>query len=104
MEPATKQVVNIPNNELTTYTFKGQIPASPVLSKKAQDKNVFKYLHSAYIISLWQLWEDGCTAILNKQFINVVKGTNLVLSEKDKSNEWYVGHPFNFPSPTTFKY
>ena len=36
MKPATNQVVNLPNNEVMTYYFKGQIPASLVLSKNAR--------------------------------------------------------------------
>ena len=67
MKPATNQVVNTSNNEVTTYSFKGQTPAYSVLSKKARDAHVFKDLNIAYLISFGQLCDDWCTDILDKK-------------------------------------
>ena len=58
-KPATNQVVNLPNNEVMTYSFKGQIPDSLVLLKNTRDAHVFKDTHSASIICLVQLCDDG---------------------------------------------
>ena len=52
MKPATNQVVNIPNNKVITYSFKAQIPYCSVISQKARDAHVFKYLYSASLVSL----------------------------------------------------
>ena len=65
MKLATDQVVNFPNNKVVTSSFKGQIPASSVISKKSLDANVFKYIHRAYMIYLLQLCDYGRTDILD---------------------------------------
>ena len=51
MEPSTNQVVNPQNNEFITFSFKGQIPATSVLSKKSQDAHFSEIstLHILYI-------------------------------------------------------
>ena len=50
-----------------------------MLSQEAQYANVFKDIHSEYLISLGKFCDNGCTDILDKK-IHVVKGNNLVLS------------------------
>ena len=80
MKPATNKVVNTPNKKVITSYFKGQTPASSVIPKKPWDANVFKYIHSKSITSLGTLCDDGCTAINDKKWVRVVKGTHLVLS------------------------
>ena len=63
-KPVTNQVVNLPNNKVMTYYFKSQIPASSVPPKKARYTHVLKDLHSASLISLLKLCDDGYTDIL----------------------------------------
>ena len=58
MKPETNHIVEIPSSS------KGKIPASSVIPKKARDAHVFKYLHSASLISLGRLYDDGCTDII----------------------------------------
>ena len=64
MKTAMKKFVNIPNNEVITYSFKSKIPASSVLSKNTRDKNAFKDIQIEYLIYLGQLCDDECTAII----------------------------------------
>ena len=82
-----------------TSSFKGQIPASSVLSKKARDTNVFKDLYRVSIISLEQLCDDGCTATLDKKLIRFVKGTRLVLSGKRNQMDGLWDIPLTSPVP-----
>ena len=74
---------------------------SSVFSKKARYAHVLKYIHSASIISLGKLRDDGCTDILDKKRIHVVKGTRLVLSVKRKKMDglWDIHLPAPVPSP-----
>ena len=67
------QVVNIPNKEAVTSSFKGQITESSVLPKKGQYSHVLKDLHIKYLISLGQLCDDGCTDIIDKNEFIVSK-------------------------------
>ena len=64
MRPAKNQVSNIPINKVMTSYFKGQIPASSVLSKNSRDSHVFKDLHNASLVYLGQLCHYGCTYII----------------------------------------
>ena len=64
MKLVTNQVVNIQKNEVTNSSFKGQIPASSVLSKNIRDKNVFKDIQIESLIYLGQLCDDECNAII----------------------------------------
>ena len=65
MKQATNHVVNIPNNKVVTSYFKGQIPDSLVLSKKARDAHMFKDIHSTYLICLGKVCDGECTYILD---------------------------------------
>ena len=80
IKPATNQVVNSPNNKVMTFSFKAQIQSYSALSKTELDANVLKDLHSASLISLGQVCDDGCTSIIDKKLIHVVKGNHLVFS------------------------
>ena len=103
MKPATNQVVNIPNNEVMTSSFKVKILAYSVLSKKAQYSHMFKYIHSEYLKYLGYLCDDGYTDILDRRLIHVVKGTHLVLSGKRNQMDVMWDIPLTFPvlSPST---
>ena len=81
MKSATKQVVNLPNNEVMSYYFKSKISASLVLSKKARDAYVFKDIHSACFIYLGQLCNDGCTVVLYKNEFMLSKVLNCFYQE-----------------------
>ena len=65
-----------------------------MIPKREKDEHVFKDLHITSLISLGQLCDDGCTDILDKKIIHIVKGNHLFF-RKRKPNGWVVGHPFN---------
>ena len=48
-----------------TSSFKGQVPESSVISQKAIYAHVFKYMHSASVIYLIQVFHDGYTDIID---------------------------------------
>ena len=52
-----------------------------MLTQNARDADLFKDLQSTSLIYLGQVYNDGYTAILDKQLIHVVKGTHKHLLE-----------------------
>ena len=52
---------------------------------------MFKDIHSEYLISLGKFYDNGCTYILDKKQIHVVKGTHLVSSGNRNQTDdlWY---------------
>ena len=101
MKLANNQVVNLPNKKVVTYSFKGQIPESLVISKKSRDAHVLKDIHSSSLISLVQLCDVRCTNILNKKRIHVFKYTHLVLSVMRNKMDGLWDIPLTAPVPST---
>ena len=50
------------------------IPLASSLSVNAKKAHIFYGLHSASLISLGQICDDYCVAILDKNKINILKG------------------------------
>ena len=82
-----------------TPSLKSQIPDYSVLSKTELDANLFKDIHSAYLISLGKVCDNGCADIIDKKLIHVVKVNHLVFSFKINQIDelWYI--PLTFPVP-----
>ena len=59
-----KTTVQLPNNETISTTRTGNIPLASSLSSPAKRAHIFDVLHSASLISLVQLFDDDCVAIL----------------------------------------
>ena len=78
IKPATNQVVNTPNQKVVTYSFKGQMSASSLIYKTLRYAHVLKDIHNASLISLGEFCYYGCTSILDKKLIHVIKGIHLV--------------------------
>ena len=62
---------------ITTDT--GDLPLHPRLSHKAQKGNVLKGLNNVSLLSLGQLCDDDCIAILDKRFLNIYKHGHHIL-------------------------
>ena len=74
-----KKEVTIPNSTNMTTIEKGDLPLHPLLLKKAQTGNVLRGLNNASLLSLGQLCDDDCIAVLDKRFLNVYKYNHHIL-------------------------
>ena len=70
----------------------GNIPLAINLSAHAKKAHIFDGLHSASLISLDQLCDDDCVAILDKNEINILKGKTLILRGAQEQYRWPMGH------------
>ena len=54
--------------------------------------HIFDGLHGASLISLIQLCDDDCVAILDNNEINILKGKTLILKEHRNKTDglWYI--------------
>ena len=69
----------MPNNETMSATRTENTPLAISLSAHAKNAHIFDGLHSASLISLCQLCDDECVAILDKNEINILKGKTIIL-------------------------
>ena len=69
----------MPNNATINETNTGILPLSRSLSTHAKKAHLFNGLHSALIISLEQLCDNDCIAILDNNEINILKDKKLIL-------------------------
>jgi hypothetical protein len=65
--------VQLPNKQTIQATDVGHLPFSTKLSEQATEAHVFKDLTNHSLISLGQLCDDACVAILEDHQINVYK-------------------------------
>ena len=69
----------LPNNKKMSETITGNIPLAISLSAHEKKAHIFDGLHSDSLISLCQLCDDDCVAILDKNQINILKVKTLIL-------------------------
>ena len=74
-----RPTVQFPNNETMSATRTGNISLASSLSAHAKKAHIFDGLHSVSLISLGQLCDDDCVAILDQNEINILKGKTLIL-------------------------
>ena len=82
----------LPNNANINVTKRGSIPLSGILRTYAKKAHVFDELHSALLISLVQLCEVYCMAILDKNDINILKNKIHILKGHINKTDilWYI--------------
>ena len=73
-------------------TKTGNVPLSGNLSLHAKKAQHFYGLHSASLISLGQLCDNDCIAILDKNKINILKYSKLMLKGHQNKSDglWYI--------------
>ena len=71
--------VQLSNNETMSATRTGNTPLEISLSAHAKKVHIFDGLHSDSLISLGQLCDDDCVAILENNEINIIKGKTVIL-------------------------
>ena len=79
--------LQLPNTATMNATKTGSIPLSGSLSTHAKNAHIFYGLHSALLISLGQLCDDECIAILDNNEINIMKNKTFIL--KGHRNKTY---------------
>ena len=72
-------IVQLPKNATMNAKKTGGIPLSVNLSIHAKKAHVFYGLHSASLISLVQMCDNACVAILDKNEINILNIYILIL-------------------------
>ena len=103
--PTIKQ----PDNTDLTSEGSGTIPLSKHLSAEAQTAMIIPNLKSASLISIGQLCDDGCTAVMDKKDLAVVKKNTVILRGKKNKMDGLWDIPIennhikkdNFQLPTT---
>ena len=68
-----------PNNETMSATRTDNIPLEISLRSHAKKAHIFDGLHSASLISLHELCDNDCIAVLDKNEINILQGKTLIL-------------------------
>ena len=86
--------VILPDQSTIQAKESGQLPL-PHVSTHAKEAKVFQDLKSSSLLSLGQLCDDGCKAILDKEKVTVTKGKNIVLKgvRNPRDGLWDVSLP-----------
>ena len=64
---------------MMSVTRTGNTPLASKLSDHAKQVHIFDGLHSASLISLFQMSDDYCVTILENNEINILKGRTIIL-------------------------
>ena len=84
--------VQLPHNEIVKATRTGNLPLAISLNTRAKNKHLFDGLQCASLISIGQLQNDYCIAILDQNEFNVLKEKTLILmGHRNKTDGlWYI--------------
>ena len=84
--------LQLPNNVTMSEIQTGHIPMSESLSLQSTKAHVFDAIHSSSLILLGQICDDDCISILDKNEINILKDSKLILkgSRKTLDGLWYI--------------
>ena len=63
--------VSLPDGTAMQATKKRNLELSPLLSKKATTVHIFDGIHNFSLLSIGQLCDDDCVAVLHKRKINI---------------------------------
>ena len=69
----------LPNKETITATHKGALSMFADLSKYATEAFVYPKLTNKSLLSIGQLCDDGCLAIVSKRSLHVLKNKKVIL-------------------------
>ena len=82
----------LPNNTTIAAAAQGDLPLHPFLTPKAL---IYPQLKSDSLLSIGQLCDDGCTAVFDKENLNIYKQNELVLKGNRNKQDglWDVHFP-----------
>ena len=72
--------VSLPDGISMQATKTGNLELSPLLSKKATAVHVFDGIQNSSLLSIGQLCDDDCVAVLKKKDINIYKDNKCIIS------------------------
>ena len=72
--------VSLPDGTAMQATKTGNLELSPLLSKKATAVHVFNGIQNSSLLSIGQLCDDDCVAVLKKRDINIYKDDKVIIS------------------------
>ena len=77
--PSAGPTVHSPNLDTITSNAAGFLTLAPSISNTAKLAHIFDNLHSASLVSLGQLCDDGCKVLLDHSNMYVFKNNSIVL-------------------------
>ena len=93
--------VVLPNSTDIQATHSGQLPFHPSLSDKAKRAHVLDGITNSSLVSLGQLCDDDCIAILDKQKLEVFKNDACILTGPRNTTDGLWDIPIPIEDPTT---
>ena len=96
----------LPDLDKIKSSEQGEVPLAPTLTTRARTALVLPKLGSASLISLGQLCDDGCSVVLRKKYLDVVKNGKVILkgTRNRQDKLWDIPIPQAFNShPQTMK-
>ena len=81
----------LPNNTTIAAAAQGDLPLHPYLTPKAL---IYPQLKSESLLSIGQLCDDGCTAVFDKENLNIYKQNELVLKGNRNKQDGLWDVPF----------
>eukprot|EP00957_Ditylum_brightwellii_P203437 15334614-Ditylum_brightwellii.AAC.1 len=72
--------VKLPNDDQMRATINGTLDLQPSLTQKVSTTHVLPNITNSYLLSRGQLYDDGCMALLHKDFLQVYKNNHVVLA------------------------
>ena len=72
-DTSNRSTIQLPNNASISSKHTVNIPFTNSLGLQATKAPIFDGLHSASLVSLVQLFDDYCIAILDKNEVNILK-------------------------------
>ena len=97
--------VSLPNNTTIQATHRGTLPLPSAISTAAMTAHTFPHLKNTSLLSIGQLCDDDCVAVLDKHKMGIYKNKKLILSGPRNKTDGLWDVKFNkkssLPSPTT---
>ena len=90
--------VQLPDSSSISATAVGRLPVPASLTALATNTHIFDDLNSASLISLGQLYDDDCIAILDKHKIQIIKESKVVMQGHRNPNDGLWDIPIKKPS------
>jgi hypothetical protein len=93
--------VMLPNSTNIQATHTGQLSFHSSLSTKAKTAHILDGITNSSLVSLGQLCDDNCIAVLDKTHLNVYKNSQCILTGKRNTEDglWDIPIPTIIPAP-----
>ena len=96
----TSPTVRLDNGNAMTATQSVKIPLSTQLSKSATHGHVLDHLKNGSLISIGQLSNDDCAAIITKYHVQIIKNSHIIIKGTRNNTDGLWNIPIT-PKPST---